>query len=284
VSKSDRHQKVEDRDPKRAVGFAERPVLPGEDQEEFDALREELYLEYEPQGPAEEDAVETIAEAIWRKSHLGMFQRAFEARMKWGTFYQYPGDPYGDSGIAAEGDQRVIASVVGVVTHFVKTLQANEVPGIDINQGSDIDKQLTNSRKPRPQPTSKLEAGLSQPRRATLDVIRRALEAAGVEFTYKNGGGPGADFECDHRKNRGNRINACLTQPSSQCARSARRVPVLRYTEVLQQTVEVGHQRPSGRPPSRRLRPLRAPDDDALRSSCVTFSDRGRGLWAGRLD
>jgi hypothetical protein len=63
VSKSDRHQKVEDRDPKRAVGFAERPVLPGEDQEEFDALREELYLEYEPQGPAEEDAVETIAEA-----------------------------------------------------------------------------------------------------------------------------------------------------------------------------------------------------------------------------
>jgi predicted transcriptional regulator len=36
-----------------------------------------------------------------------------------------------------------------------------------------------------------LEAGLSQPRHATLDVIRRALEAAGVEFIDENGGGPG---------------------------------------------------------------------------------------------
>ena len=36
-----------------------------------------------------------------------------------------------------------------------------------------------------------LEAGLSRPRRATLDVIRRALEAAGVEFIDENGGGPG---------------------------------------------------------------------------------------------
>ena len=36
-----------------------------------------------------------------------------------------------------------------------------------------------------------LEAGASQPRRATLDVIRRALENAGVEFIDENGGGPG---------------------------------------------------------------------------------------------
>jgi transcriptional regulator with XRE-family HTH domain len=36
-----------------------------------------------------------------------------------------------------------------------------------------------------------LEAGLSQPRRATLDVIRRALEEAGIEFIDENGGGPG---------------------------------------------------------------------------------------------
>ena len=35
-----------------------------------------------------------------------------------------------------------------------------------------------------------LEGGLTQPRRATLDVIRRALEAAGVEFIEENGGGP----------------------------------------------------------------------------------------------
>ena len=36
-----------------------------------------------------------------------------------------------------------------------------------------------------------LEAGLSQPRRSTIEVIRRALEAAGVEFIDENGGGPG---------------------------------------------------------------------------------------------
>jgi transcriptional regulator with XRE-family HTH domain len=36
-----------------------------------------------------------------------------------------------------------------------------------------------------------LEAGTSQPRRATLDVIRRAFEASGVELIDENGGGPG---------------------------------------------------------------------------------------------
>ena len=36
-----------------------------------------------------------------------------------------------------------------------------------------------------------LEAGNTQPRRATLDVIRRALKSAGVEFIDENGGGPG---------------------------------------------------------------------------------------------
>jgi transcriptional regulator with XRE-family HTH domain len=36
-----------------------------------------------------------------------------------------------------------------------------------------------------------LEAGNTRPRRATLDVIRRALESAGVEFIDENGGGPG---------------------------------------------------------------------------------------------
>jgi hypothetical protein len=36
-----------------------------------------------------------------------------------------------------------------------------------------------------------LQAGVTQPRRATLDVIRRAFESAGVEFIDENGGGPG---------------------------------------------------------------------------------------------
>ena len=36
-----------------------------------------------------------------------------------------------------------------------------------------------------------LESGISQPRSATIEVIRRAFEAAGVEFIDENGGGPG---------------------------------------------------------------------------------------------
>ena len=36
-----------------------------------------------------------------------------------------------------------------------------------------------------------LEAGIHAPRRSTLDVVRRALEAAGVEFIAENGGGAG---------------------------------------------------------------------------------------------
>jgi transcriptional regulator with XRE-family HTH domain len=44
-----------------------------------------------------------------------------------------------------------------------------------------------------------LEAGVSQPRRATLEVIRRALETAGVEFIDENGGGPGVRLKKRHR-------------------------------------------------------------------------------------
>jgi predicted transcriptional regulator len=36
-----------------------------------------------------------------------------------------------------------------------------------------------------------LEAGTHKPRRATLDVIRRAFESGGVEFIDDNGGGAG---------------------------------------------------------------------------------------------
>jgi hypothetical protein len=46
---------------------------------------------------------------------------------------------------------------------------------------------------------ARFEAGASQPRRATLDVIRRALESAGVEFIDENGGGPGVRLRKDHR-------------------------------------------------------------------------------------
>ena len=39
-----------------------------------------------------------------------------------------------------------------------------------------------------------LEAGTHRPRRATLEVVRRSLEAGGVEFVDENGGGLGVRF------------------------------------------------------------------------------------------
>jgi ribosome-binding protein aMBF1 (putative translation factor) len=44
-----------------------------------------------------------------------------------------------------------------------------------------------------------LETGASEPRRSTLDVVRRCLEAAGVEFIDENGGGPGVRLRTRRR-------------------------------------------------------------------------------------
>jgi transcriptional regulator with XRE-family HTH domain len=45
-----------------------------------------------------------------------------------------------------------------------------------------------------------LEAGANQPRRATLEVIRRALESAGVEFIQEDSAGPGVRLKKRHAK------------------------------------------------------------------------------------
>lgn len=45
-----------------------------------------------------------------------------------------------------------------------------------------------------------LEAEIHRPRQATLDVIRRALEIAGVDFIDENGGGPGVRLRKRQRK------------------------------------------------------------------------------------
>ncbi len=45
-----------------------------------------------------------------------------------------------------------------------------------------------------------LEAGTSTPRRATLEVIKRAFEDVGVAFIDENGGGPGVRLRKGHRK------------------------------------------------------------------------------------
>ena len=48
-----------------------------------------------------------------------------------------------------------------------------------------------------------LEAGAHQPRRATLDVVRRCLEAAGVEFIEENGGGVGVRLRTARLREQG---------------------------------------------------------------------------------
>jgi len=45
-----------------------------------------------------------------------------------------------------------------------------------------------------------LETAVSEPRRATLDAIRRAFESAGVEFIDENGGGPGVRLRKQQQK------------------------------------------------------------------------------------
>jgi transcriptional regulator with XRE-family HTH domain len=45
-----------------------------------------------------------------------------------------------------------------------------------------------------------LEAGSHDARRATLQVIKHALELAGVEFIDENGGGPGVRLRKRHQK------------------------------------------------------------------------------------
>jgi transcriptional regulator with XRE-family HTH domain len=48
-----------------------------------------------------------------------------------------------------------------------------------------------------------LEGGTHEPRRATLDVVRRCLEAAGIEFIAPNGGGPGVRLRTPQPTKRG---------------------------------------------------------------------------------
>ena len=44
------------------------------------------------------------------------------------------------------------------------------------------------------------EGGATEPRQATLLVLRQALESAGVEFIDENGGGPGCACASDKRR------------------------------------------------------------------------------------
>ena len=58
--------------------FSETAILPGENWSEFHELHLQVIDEWSPQGATEEDAVLTIAKAIWRKRRV---QRFLEVRL-----------------------------------------------------------------------------------------------------------------------------------------------------------------------------------------------------------
>ncbi len=53
-------------------GIAERVVMPGEDQEQFYQLCDDLLLELAPRGRLQEEYVRRIAELLWKKQQLRM--------------------------------------------------------------------------------------------------------------------------------------------------------------------------------------------------------------------
>jgi hypothetical protein len=53
--------------------FSATAILPGEDEREFDELHASLIEEWMPEGATEEDAVLSIAKAVWRKRRVQRF-------------------------------------------------------------------------------------------------------------------------------------------------------------------------------------------------------------------
>jgi hypothetical protein len=127
MGKFDREQMPEEHDPKRAAGFAPTPVLPGESQEEYERLWEDLWERYQPVGPLEEDLVETIIAVLWRKTHLGVFQRAFEARVKWGFYFDCPGDRQGLTRIFKDDPQQLAEMCVKGMTIIATEIVESEL-------------------------------------------------------------------------------------------------------------------------------------------------------------
>src|SRR5438270_13176167 len=64
--------------------WAQAVVLPGEDPHEFDHLQRGLIREWRPCGPAEQDAVLTLAKCMWRKRRVERLREEVvdEARMR----------------------------------------------------------------------------------------------------------------------------------------------------------------------------------------------------------
>jgi hypothetical protein len=141
-------------EPKVSIGFVGRSVLPGENQEELDHLRDDLHEQYQPEGPVEKDLVETIANAMWRKRHLNIFHRAFKARRIWGSFFRYPGDPDGGSRITQAYLERTSTLRAKEITKFVTAIvkrKLDEDADVSGKFGDDAEKIAVSTSAPAPQ-------------------------------------------------------------------------------------------------------------------------------------
>jgi hypothetical protein len=153
MSRLDRDRRTGEDHPKCAVGFAPKPVWPGESQEAYDQLFDDLVWQYDPVGRIEENLVETIVDALWRKEHIDVFQRAFEARRKWGAYFKYPGDPEGVSRIS-RADQlaamRVLSTTI-LATVIVQSELADtggeDATGTTEDNSKTLEKALDVSKK-----------------------------------------------------------------------------------------------------------------------------------------
>jgi hypothetical protein len=60
--------------------FSEILILPGEDPQEFEKLKNALFAEYKPSGISEERVMMAIARAFWQERRLVLFQQVQHAR------------------------------------------------------------------------------------------------------------------------------------------------------------------------------------------------------------
>ena len=79
--------------------------------------------------------------------------------------------------------------------HQIRTLKFNDGP--DTTPGAS--RSWPNGRAGRRNRGTSLRLASVQPRRATLEFIRRAFEVAGIEFIDENGGGAGVRLKKPHQ-------------------------------------------------------------------------------------
>jgi len=73
--------------------YSEMTLLPQEDRAAFEELRRSVFVEYEPNGPTEEEIVEEMSRLMWRKQNLVTYRLAEEARDRHSSIYCGLGPP-----------------------------------------------------------------------------------------------------------------------------------------------------------------------------------------------